>query len=85
MKNGVYESRKEQINAMVGELFADCEKAGCPLPKESRRLVRKFFKEVAMIAAGEERLRSLQVVNERHYGDAAVEIASQGVLTVLGY
>jgi len=82
MKDGYYESRKEQIEKgflrhIVKELKAD----GITLTRRARRIILEELRAMAMVAAAEERERTLKMVD----GELYKKICAKTVLEVLGY
>jgi len=82
MKNGYYESRKEQIEKgflrhIVKALKAD----GITLTRHARKVIAEELRSAAMVGAVEERERTLQMVDGQLYE----KICAKPVLKVLGY
>jgi len=77
-------SRKKQIEKdFLPQLSIALKKAGCPINREGRALIKAELRSAAMVGAAEERWRTLNIVGRDNA--VAGEIVKQGVLTILGY
>ncbi len=84
MKNGSYESRKEQIESgFMRELSRDLKLMGFALSRQAKMRIKEELKSAAMVGAVEERSRSLDLVGRQ--SALAHAIASVPVMKVLGY
>lgn len=87
MKNGMYESRAEQIEADLRRLLRDLKKEGFEVSRPIRKLLREFAKNVAFSGACGERDHCLAIVRTRALNSIRVEkeITGKSITEVLGY
>ena len=85
MKNGLYESRAEQVLAIVKEVYIDCKAAGCPLPGKARRWILDALKRAAFCGACGERDRTLELLRSKKMDWAVATLISKSIKDVLGF
>lgn len=86
MKNGSYETRKEQIEkGFMRTLSRDLRAAGIPLTRKAKELIKEELRGAAMVGACEERDRSLKLLRDRVSPHLLNAITADPVLRVLGY
>ena|ERR1700733_4333781 len=89
MKNGTYETRKEQIEReFLRRLIRLLKVEGVVINARARLHIKDALMSAAFVAACEERDRTLRLLADRgHSGDGEMsgQITSKAVLDVLGY